>query len=272
MRLAKRFTKGVFVILLGATTVACSVNVAEKHWKMAEDFERRGQHLRAIEEYTRVVNFERRSPVATRAQLKIAEIYERDLKDYTRAINAYRDAYRRTDENRKKLEARFKIAKIYQDLVQDPSSSIIEYEALMQEGAGAEKEGPEILLAWSKALSEAGRFSDAAEKFALYRQTYPTHKGSPRALLEEGQAWLADRKPEKALERFQEVITRYSGQTEYVALVAEAQYGVGSCYEDLEKLEQALTAFRASLATYPNPKVVELKIQRVEKRKKERRF
>jgi len=255
--------------------VACSINVAEKHWKQAEEFSRQGQHLRAIEEYTKVVNFGQRNPVAIRAQIEIARIYEQYIKNYPMAIRAYRDVYRRSEDRGTKLDSRAAVARIYTDhseLPQNLSFAIQEYEALFNEGGSQEKDAPDWWLAWAKALSESGKFQDAAGKYHEFRTQFPGHREGPRSLLEEGQAHLADRSPEKAIEVFREIITKFSSRPEYTSLVAEAYYGLGNGFEASDQLDSALESYRQGLTTYPNRKVIELKIERVEKRRKERRF
>jgi tetratricopeptide (TPR) repeat protein len=255
-------------LLLGA----CSLNVAEKHWKQAEDFSRQGQHLRAIEEYTKVVNFGQRTPVAIRAQLEIARIYEQFVRNYPMAIRAYRDVYRRSEDLGVKIDARAAVARVYSDLMQNPAAAIEEYDALFKEGAAQEKDAPDWWLAWAKALSESGRFEEAAGRYREFRTKFPGHKEGPRSLFEEGQSHLADRRPEKAIDVFREIISKFSGQPDYTSLVAESYYGLGNALESSDQLDAALEAYRQGLATYPNRKVVELKIERVEKRKKERKY
>ncbi|MBS1986168.1 MAG: tetratricopeptide repeat protein [Bdellovibrionales bacterium] len=267
----KRFTSRALAPLLLFFS-ACSVGVAEKDWQLAEEFETHGQYLRAIEEYSRIVNLGHRDALAIRAQMRIAEIYNRNLKDYPRAIRAYRDAYRRSDDRRMKMDARWAIATIYNDRLQNSAAAAEEYKPLYEEFGQYQKDGEEILLAWAKSLNDSGRFKESAEKYVEFRKRYPGHKEGPRTLLEEGHAHLADREPELAVKCFRELISTFGGQDGYRSMVAEAYFGLGSAFESMDELSPALEAYRQSLATYPNPKVIQLKIERVEKRKRERRI
>lgn len=262
----------VLLASLALLLAACSVGVAEKQWELAESFEAQGQHLRAIEEYSRIVNYGQRSALALKAQMRIAQIYDRHLHDYPRAIRAYRDAFRRADDRRTKMESRWAVATIYSDRLQNPSAAAEEFKPLYEEYGVSQKEGPDILLAWAKNLLDAGKFRESAERYAEFRSRYPGHKDGPRTLLDEGHAWLADRRPEPAAKLFREFIQTFGSQTGYASMVAEAYYGLGSALEANDELGPALEAYRQSLATYPNPKVIQLKIERVEKRKKEKRL
>lgn len=257
-------------LLLGA--VACSVGLAEKHWQLAEEFQRQGQYLRAVEEYSRIVNFGHRSPLATKAELEIARIYEENLKDYPRSIRAYRDVVRRADDSRTKMEARRSVARIYLERLQNPGAAADELGPLFEEYGRFQKEGPDILLTLAKALTDAGRFSDSSTKYELFRQLYPGHRDGPRTLIDQGHALLADRSPDQAAKCFRELIEKVGNDPQTATLAAEAYYGLGNALEANDDLPGALAAYRQSLATYPNPKVIQLKIERVEKRRKERRL
>jgi len=259
-------------LIFAALLNACSVGSNEESWRMAEEYSRQGQHLRSIEEYSRIVNSGPGTQMAIRAQTQIAVTYENYLKDYPRAIRAWRDVFRRSSEDRVRMQALWAVSKIYGDKLQDSAAAAEEYKDLYLKYAKNEKEGPEILLAWVRALMDSGHFLEAAVKCAEFRKNYPGHKEGPRVLLEEGKANLADREDKKAAESFRELIRTFEGRDGYGSLVAEAYYGLGSALEGQGDLPAALEAYKKSLATYPNPKVVETKIERVEKRRREKRI
>jgi len=251
---------------------ACSLGVSDQQWKLADSYLAQGQYLRAVEEYSRIVNLEQKGPIAVKAQEQIALIYEQQLKDFPRAIRALRDVYRRAEDAPARLKARTQIAKIYSDRMGDFMASAEEYEVIFKEFGDQILEGPELYIAWSEALMEASRFDDAASRLAQFQGKFPGHKDGPKALFLLAQANLAGRNYEVAVETFREVIRKFTGIDTYDSMVAESYYGLGMSFEGMDDLAQALEAFKASLVTYPNPKVVELKIDRLLKRKKERRL
>jgi tetratricopeptide (TPR) repeat protein len=251
---------------------ACSLGVTDQQWKLADSYLQQGQYLRAVEEYSRIVNLEQKGPMAVKAQEQIAYIYEQQLKDYPRAIRALRDVYRRAEDMPFKLKARVQIAKIYSDRMGDFIASAEEYEMIFKEFGDQLTEGADLYIAWAEALMEASRFDDAAARLSQFQTKFPGHKDGPKALFLLAQAHLAGRNYELAVETFREVIRKFTGIDGYVSMVAESYYGLGMSFEGMDDLSQALEAYKASLTTYPNPKVVELKIDRLLKRKKERRL
>lgn len=251
-------------------SVACSLDLDEKHFVLAEEFLRLGQLRRAIEEYSRVVNYGKNSPLAVQAELQIATIYDQRLRDYPMAIRAYRDVVKRTEDRALQMRALWAVCRIYSDKLERPTIAAEEYEKLFNQYGTEQKEGPEIMLAWAKAIMDSGDFTGAAKKYENFRKLYPGHKDGPRTVFEEGQAYLADRQFEIAATKYQEIVTKFLGNLNYDVLVGEAYFGLGSSYEGMNKMIEAIEFYKKSLPLYPNKKVIELKIQRVENRKKEK--
>jgi tetratricopeptide (TPR) repeat protein len=268
-----RFTKELPSLLLLSLLVACTLGVSDEKWKLAQSYVQQGQYLRAIEEYSRIVNLEQSGDMAVKAQTQIALIYEQNLKDYPRAIRAYRDVYRRSGEDiSSRLKARTEIARIYSSRLGDFQAAIEEYEVIFKEFGYQIAEGPDLMIARAEALMEAMRFEEASSVLAKFREHFPGHKEGPRTLLLQAQSYLASQKNDQAIENFRDIIRRFNGVEGFEHLVAEAYYGLGVAFESKDELEKALEAYRASLQKYPNPKVVELKIERLQQRKKERRL
>lgn len=258
------------LMLIGLQT--CTIDVYDKHWKLAEDFFAEGQYQRAIEEYARVVNYGGKKPIAIQAQLRMATILKENLKDYPNSIRAYRELAKKSSDIEVKVQARWEIAKIYANRLERPQIAAREYQQLYRELAEFRREGPEILLDWGESLVDAAYYEEAAIRYEEFRSKYPGHIHAPRSLLAEAQALLAARSYNQAIEKFNEVVEKFSKKPEYVSMVGEAYYGLGSAWEERGDVAKALEAYRRGIPLYPNKEVIELKIDRVMKRRKERRI
>lgn len=251
----------------------CSLVEGDQQWKLAEAYRNEGQYERAIEEYTRIVNLEQRGALAIRAQENITEIYEEKLKDFPRAIRSEREVYRRTENPLKKMESRLRVARIYSDRMNDFLAASEEYELVFEQFP--EEMGnktPELVLEWARCLMEVGEFAKAGERLNAFRSSFSGHALVSQALFLEAEAYLAARQNDLAAAAFQNLIRSYRGSVGNEALVAESYYGLGMALEAQDKLAQALEAYKSSLSRYPNPRVVRVKIERLQKRKKERRM
>gem|GEM_PF-1061724 len=275
-RAIERFIKNCLllgVLAVVGFTASCTLGVSDQQWKLAQSYVQQGQHLRAIEEYSRIVNLEQSGDMAVKAQTQIALIYEQQLKDYPRAIRAYRDVYRRAGEDvPSRLKARTEIAKIYAGRMGDFQAAVEEFEIIFKEFGYQITDGPELMIARAEALMEASRFEEAAIVLSEFRDHFPGHKEGPRSLFLQAQTFLAAQKNDLAIENFRDIIRRFIGVEGFENMVAESYYGLGIAFEAKDELENALEAYRSSLQKYPNPKVVELKIERLQQRKKERRL
>lgn len=255
-----------FLFFLG-----CTLGLAEKHMTLGEEYLKQGQHLRAIEEYSRVVNFDKRSELAAKAQRQIAKIYENNLRDHPRAIRAYRDLYLRAEESYSKLEARVSIAKIYDEKLQQPVLAAKEFEEIFKEFGYNQVSSAELLIEWAQTLKAQGKFGAAADLYQKFRQSYPDHKEYTRVMIDEGQSRLANNQPKEAQEKFEYVIHNLAAKENQTHFVAEALYGLGNVYEFQDKIDDALKIYQKALEIYPNRRVIELKIEGVEQRRTKRK-
>jgi tetratricopeptide (TPR) repeat protein len=270
--LSQRFINFLGLSLALFFGAGCTGQDESHRWLLAEQYVKAGNYRRGIDEYTRIVNSSSNSTRSIRAQMEIANIFGSHLKDFPKAIASYRKASESSKEASIKIQAHLEISKIYSEKLEDPSSAAKELETLFDSIAQFQKEGPDVLLLCAKNLMDAGKFDSAAKKYASFRTLFPGHKEGPRTLFDEAQAHLAARNLDSAKVLFNETISKFSESIEYSALVGEAYYGLGNAHEAAGDLSTALESYQKSLALYPNKKVIELKIERVLKRQKEKQI
>lgn len=259
-------------LLMALLFGACSLGSGDQKWKLAQSYIVQKQYLRAIEEYSRIVNHEQKGLLAIKAQRQITLIYENHLKDYPRAIRSEREIYRRSNDPKVRLQVRIRVADIYLHRLGDFNAASDEYENIFTDFGYEFSGAPDLLLKWADALMENANFKEASVKYHEFQSKFPGNPQGPRVLFLEAQAYLADEKYEIAIESFRKLIRNYGQAKGYEGFVAESYYGLGMAFEAQDDLAKALAAYRSSLARYPNPRVVEVKIERLQKRKKERRL
>lgn len=255
------------IVLLGS----CTVGGFEGHLRLAEGYFVQGQYQKALDEYSKIINAPVRGPVAIRAVMQAAKIYEENLKQYERAIKTYREISKKTDDERWLLDARTAAARIFQDRMDLPLEAAREYRTLLKDFGQDHMLAPTWSFRMGKALANAGSFDEAAQIFESFPKRFPDSQERPRARLEEANARLANRDFERAAAAFRTFLELDSrGAGVLSSWLGEAYYGLGSSLEALGESKSALEAYRQSLALYPNPKVIQLKIERVEMREKNR--
>lgn len=252
--------------------VACSVNLKEKHWRLAEQYLKQDQLQRAIDEYTKVIHYGPKDEMAQKAIRQIARIYEEYIKNYPKAIESYQQLKNSSENEDVKLMASWRIAKIYQLKLNNLEKSSEEYKELYELIASKRGEGPEVLLEWAQSLTDAGKFEESILRFKEFRKKYPGHKHGPKVYLYEGQGFLSLRDGVEAQKVFSEIIELFSQKQGFEGLVAEAFFGLGESLEIKDELKEAVSAFEKARGAYPNKNVLELKIKRVQQRIKQRKI
>ncbi len=68
------------------------------------------------------------------------------------------------------------------------------------------------------------------------------------------------------MEAYQRFLRRYPSST----WAAEAKFGIAACLEEMDQLDAALLQYESLRASYPSPKVIEIKLARIKERKEQR--
>lgn len=87
---------------------------------------------------------------------------------------------------------------------------------------------------------DAGPPTNTIESGEKFLKSYPESAKVPYVLLKLGEAYIAIKNPDKAIEQYNEIIASYGG-SEYVD---DAYYGLGSLYNGKEQHDQALVYFK----------------------------
>ncbi|MGH9868387.1 MAG: tetratricopeptide repeat protein [Candidatus Polarisedimenticolia bacterium] len=108
-------------------------------------------------------------------------------------------------------------------------------------------------IIYSEPITDASRYTSGpltARPASSSRSgggAHPAAVGSASTLMEEARRLLDDRKPQQALELFQQVVTGHSDD----ALADDAQFGVGECAFQMERYEEAMAAYRVVAERFP---------------------
>jgi tetratricopeptide (TPR) repeat protein len=246
------------------------MSLPEKHFQLAEEYSAQGQPNRAIEEFKKVIAVDEKNALAPKALIKVGLLYREKLKDYKEAIASFRKAYKRSVDSSDKILSLKTIAQIYRDDLDDSKAAAEELSTLYKEFGVSFKGGDEVLLEFSRVLRDASNYEEANKKYEEFLEKFPGHKEGPRVMLENANALLSARKYPVAEEKLKEIIEKFKGREEFRGLVAEAEYSLGSLYEEKDDAAKAEEFYLMAKEAYPNPEVMKLKLQGLERRKKER--
>ena len=190
-----------------------------------------------------------------RAQLQIATIYERQLLDYSKAVDAYSEVVQKYPKSSYAAEARYRIGIIYADILEKPNSALKTFNAVI-------KQHPNTLQAMM-ATFQVGEIYRKLQRFDEALQAYQTTISYPerelylsdgykdsytdRALFRIGRVHYEDQRYTDARFAFEEFIKNRPGSPRlvtahvYLAVMHEESGEEDAAAEHYQKAERMLT-------------------------------
>lgn len=256
-----RANKSLFVALL--FLAACNANSPETKYQLAEQLLEDKKYDAAIGEFQNIVDKSPNSALGLEAQLKIAQIQHLYLGRSKEAMDAYRQYLKRTKDEGKKHEIQRILADLQFQNFENYDEAIASYSKLLKENSGqAATEPEELLYRLGRAFFLKGQFLDATRIFNFQKTKFPEGKFFWRAELEIGNSLSSQSKCNDAIKQYDKVIAGAPKEEKILA-----SFGKAVCYEEQDELDKAYELFSSIKADYPAPTVVDLKLQKIKRRK-----
>ena len=151
--------------------------------------------------------------------------------------------------------------------------AIQHYQALLKAKPNS-SDAPEFLYRIGKSRFYLFQFTEAVTTYEDLIQKYPHSKRAEKAAYEIGATYFTrgERQTEKprsektsfqvAMEAYEKFMKRYPSSEWF----PHARFGVASCLEELDELEDAYRSFLSLKGNYPSPHLIEVKLKRIEQR------
>jgi TolA-binding protein len=279
-----RFLASFWVALLGA----CSVDSARNHFILGEKLWEDRNYSAAVSEFDRVVMKDPRGQLGRKALYQAAMTQYLFLADFPGALQKLKTYAELTPDPEDRRRAVVLMGEITYAHLEHYEQAIGVYQALIRERP-EDPAVPEFRYRVAKSQFYLFQFDEALAGFKSLIQAGKTAAPSvrspwvERAALELGAVYLARGQRQggvldpKKWERSQpsgpgdfkaalaayEVFLKDYPQSEWKV---QAQFGVASCYEELNQLDEAQTAFAALKGLYPSERVIDLKLKRLRTR------
>jgi TolA-binding protein len=200
-------------------------------------------------------------PYASKALFRLGEIYYLNLNEPEDALDYFDRAIGKNDDRQIGLKSLEYKARIYMDRPDGHNMAITEYQKIIDRFAD-QVAVDEIRYKIGKTYFAKGEYGQAAVEFQTLIQQFPE---SP--LLFDTRQQIANclfiaGKPARALEEFEKLIAEAPDDSyDYDLNLSRA-----ILLEEMERLDDALKAYSALIAKYPNRKLLLIKKESVEKR------
>jgi TolA-binding protein len=239
----------------------CNANSPETKYLLAEKLLEDKKYDAAISEFQDIVEKSPNSPLGLDAQLKIAQIEHLYLGRSQDAIEAYREYLKRTKDPQKRRDVERILGDMQFQNFENYDEAITSYTRLIKDQPNS-MEAEDLIFRLGRAFFLKGQFADALKVFRYEKERFPNGKLSWKVELEIGNSLGAEGKCVEAIKQFDTVIAKAPKEQSVLAAFAKA-----SCYEELDDLDSAYEIFSTIKDQYPTPAVVELKMQKIKRRK-----
>lgn len=239
---------------------ACNARSPETKYLLAEKLVEDRKYDAAISEFQDIVDKSPTSALGLEAQLKIAQIQHLYLGRSQEAIDAYGEFLKRSKDPNKKREVERTLGDLHFQNVENYDAAIDSYTKLVKDSPES-PESEELLYRLGRAFFLKSQFADAIKIFEHQKVRFPQGSMRWKADLEIGNALSAQGKCGEAIKRF-DLLNTAPKEQRVLATFAKA-----SCYEEQDDLDKAYEVFSSIKEDYPAPTVVELKLQKIKRRK-----
>lgn len=249
----------VFFLILPFLLSSCEP-VPKKLFQSAEKRLENGDFLGAVKSYEHLIEQYPRSDFLDDAYFAIGTIERLYLGNHANAILAFRTVAESFPEGTLAQEAQLILGEIYEKKYEDSRRAIAEYQKYL-EITSDKNRGEEVQFRIGRIYFGQGEFEQARNEWSQLTAQAPGSEWADNATYHTANSLLLQDRHEKARSILENAIQRYPESD----VLIEMQYSLGSALEELGRTEEAIQVFHKIQEDYPNPGVIGLKIQNLEK-------
>ena len=261
------------LIFSGVGGIACSIDSAKNHYVLAEKLWTDRNYAAAVSEFDKVTAKDPRGKLGLQALFRSATTQALFLSEYNDAIRKLKTYVQRSTDPQTTWEAQLQMGDIFFSKTEQYDQAITLYQSLLKQKPNC-IEAPELLFRIGQSRFFQYHFDEAVQTYQEILKRFPRTEWGERASLEIGNTHLTkleqnpdDEKQDhgkckQAMAAFQSFLKTYP-QSRFVP---QARFGIASCFEELDRLEEAYKAFSELKPVYPAAKVIEIKLSRIKER------
>jgi tetratricopeptide (TPR) repeat protein len=215
----------------------------------------------AIIEFQTIVDREPFSDLGKSCLLKIAQIQHLYLGRAKDAEQSYAQLLKRTKDDALKAEIEEALANIAYENLEEYNVAIQRYQQILAREPGHQN-APKYLYNIGRGFFLSGKLVEAQTAFSTLINKYPLNEYSLKAELEQADILSAQKKYKEAIKGYEKIISKNNEK-----LSPLAKFSMAAAYEEMDDLDRAYEILNSIKDSYPMPKVVELKIKKMKRRK-----
>lgn len=278
LRYIKKLDSFFWVLSATLFFVSCSVDNAKRHFLIAEKLWNEGKYAASVSEFEKAVKKDPKGELGINALHRMAITQSLFLEEHQSAIQNLRTYASLVRDDQQVINAEKEIGEILFTKLKRYNEAITHYRSLLARDISA-ADAPEMTYRVGKSYFYLWQFQDAINTFQEVIHNFPESTWAERSAYEIGLSYFTggeqqfggDENPKKeshqdvyrkAQKAFEDFLKKYP-KSEWAV---EAKFGMASCYEELDLLDQAIKIYEEIKSVYPSPKVIKLKMIRIQER------
>ena len=252
----------VFIIAL--VLMGCS-NFSD--FKTAKDLVRERKFYNAIEYYLSFVYKNPEHPRSPEALFEIGKIQQMMLGEVDKSIETYRKLVANYPINIYTVQAQRRIADIFKNNYSNYRQALTEYDKLIR-AVPNDKSAAEVQFEIADCYTLLHEYDQADLEYQALIEKYPLYENIEQVFVKKGTNAYISGKYEMAIENYQKALNLFP-ETKFKSDVI---FGLASSYDELDDFEKASTYYRQIKDTYPSPKVIDIRLAGIEKRRQKKSY
>ena len=253
--------------LLIIISTSCSRESAETLYKTGQDLWSKGETEKSLSNFLNIIEKYPASDLHDDALFKAGELYYLSYSDFSNAIKTFRQLLLiRNARVKLKFQAQNYIAEIYENSLNDYDQAIIEYQRLINNFENWISPG-EGQFKIAKCYFKKSDYKQAIVEYEILVERFPVSPFVEEAIYQIATSNFILGECSKAVKNYD----RFEEKFPDSRFMPEIKFEIGSCYEEEGNLLESLTMFRELKGNYSNKKLLEMKINAIEKRLSARR-
>jgi tetratricopeptide (TPR) repeat protein len=249
------------LLFLSAAVFACNANSPDTKFLLAEKLLEDKKFEAAVSEFQAIVDKSPNSGIGLEAQLKVAEINHFYLGRSQEAVSAYQEFLKRNKDENRRRDVEKTMADLQFQNFEDYDQAIATYSKLLK-GKGSDTEKEEMIFRLGRAFFLKAKFEDSMKMLEYQKAQFPQGRLFWKAQLEIAHALSAKGDCKEAIKQYSLVAANAPKDLKTLSI-----FGKAACLEEQDELDDAYELFSSIKSEYPAPTVVELKMQKIKRRK-----
>lgn len=253
------FLAQIFILFI---FISCSRESAELLYKTGDDLWNEGEVEKSLNTFLNIIEKYPDSDHYDDALFRTGELYYLNFRDFLNAIIYFRQLLLANNSTAKlKFQAQTYIAEIYDNSLNNYDQAIVEYQRLMN---NFENRVPpdQVHYKIARCYYKKGDYKQAVVEYEILVEQFPVSNLVEESIYQIITSYFVLGDCSKAFKKFNIFKEKYPGSQ----FMPEVKFEIGSCYEEAGDLVKSLNMFKELKDIYSNKKLLEMKINSIEKR------